>query len=129
MPNLVDIKPSRKLDAMIHEAVFGAKHRDWFKKIRDVTPVEVLYWRAIDDVPHYSTEIADAFKVLEKLGNDYMLETDCDRNFVCSITNRPNWSLGNPHGVGKTAEHAICLAALTALKWKGPKNGRKSKSN
>ena len=102
------MKAGRELDALIAEKVMGlAGVRDgkswlygdnWTYHKKGVLCL----------VPHYSTQIADAWLVVEKffkfsLGSDGLI-------YLCKFADAPNknWSLGT----GDTAPLAICLAAL-----------------
>jgi Phage ABA sandwich domain len=99
------VKPGPELDALVYEKVFGNRP---FK--RDPLVPRFL--------PHYSTSIADAWKVMEKLGDGCVNEFRTHRSCVgrCGWhAHFGNLDLPNVDAWSDTAPHAICLAALRAV--------------
>lgn len=129
------MKPGRELDALIAEKVFGwswskEKHRvadpegwsvrnllippncDWILSTYDLEPgmnsVNI-------PVPSYSTDIAAAWKVVEKLREkDMDLQLHSFRTCVRAYFDDLEWS---EYEEANTAAHAICLAVLKAVEW------------
>lgn len=116
-----------ELDALIATKVMG-----WTRGISDVC--NVLGWRTpdsiwvhdADGVPHYSTDIAAAWEVVEQLKahKDYVSFglTDDSNSSTATFANFEGvWFAGFGLGVGgecvgaATAPLAICLAALKAI--------------
>lgn len=110
----------RELDALVAEKVMGLKH------VFNADLTEG--WIDIDTVcrslPSYSTDIAAAWKVVEKLqaynpfwDADGFMEFDLsptsgvdgERGWTC------NFGDDNTRAYASTAPHAICLAALKAV--------------
>lgn len=113
------MKPSRKLDARIAEVVMGwtgvaeATYASGDRQWLGTPPIT----RAFREVPHYSTSIADAWLVLERLWRDspsYFVRPDTkDGVEGYSVGEMDAWLEVQPDFVwGETAPHAICLAAL-----------------
>lgn len=118
-----DLPAGRELDALIAEKVMGLRieHRE-------------PYWTHSDPhqlpIPTYSTSIADAWEVVEKLRSDDFNATveccpeshdlgdgeQCYADFFCGDSNGPH-KPGTKHGQAwaATAPHAICLAALATV--------------
>lgn len=106
------MNPGRELDALIAEKVMGL---NLVEKIDECHTF-------IANLPYYSTDIKAAWEVIEHFANDTgarlelraLLEPDCVgyRAFECAFTGN---NFGEPI-VGKTAPHAICLAALKACR-------------
>ncbi len=121
-----ELKPGRELDALVAEKVMGLKIvvKVWGtgKKYRSFSVGEPDYiyssdrpeGELINSVPRYSTDIAAAWEVVEKLGQHFQLFSPTD--------NRPSWEARFRDGRFKlvtaeaaTGPHAICLAALKAV--------------
>lgn len=106
----------RELDALIAEKIMGwtevtnKRHADgsWSGVRHD--------WQSpvVDDVPHYSTKIKSAWKVVEKMRSNYELDLSDHilfwtarftkmKDTIPLVTEAP------------TAAHAICLAALKVI--------------
>jgi hypothetical protein len=108
----------RELDALVAEKVMG-----W----RDVsdgygTPPEATLWEAIHIIPHYSTDIAAAWQVVERMRDQGWTSHYTD----LSLDSREPWHSWHftgttpPNGPtlsaqASTVPHAICLAALRAV--------------
>lgn len=119
-----NIKPGRELDALVAEKIFGITLVDTFTgERRPITAMEVMAREnARNTIPHYSTDIAAAWEVVERL------TTGNDRWFYDCLWRDPNsgkWRFGNFDADGsfslleremvETAPHSICLAALKAV--------------
>lgn len=132
------MKPGRELDALVAEKVMG-----WTKLLTPEGEQIFDYWRSpepymrnctSDDIPQYSTDIAAAWQVIDKLtAGD---ETDEDPiqltrgHRLRRLYSSADWHSGRNSGwwalfvtdgtpgygaYGDTAPHAICLAALAAV--------------
>ena len=94
---ILNMPAGREMDALIAEQFTNFKHYDgrW-------------WWQEgfLDELPDYSTDIGDAWKVVEKFYNHCML------NNVHGV-----WECYLPNGEGKSksAPLAICRAALLAV--------------
>jgi len=136
-----DMKAGRELDALVAEKVMG-----WIGSVFKgptlrignrylhegdpiwTTPEGDLYHRARsidgsyvgDDCPHYSTDIAAAWQVVEKVREKYVIniEIDCENIWVelwQDSTDEPSNYKQVADEYGDTAPLAICLAALKAI--------------
>jgi hypothetical protein len=104
----IGMKAGRELDALIAEKVMGTNVFD-FKGLPS-------YWDANirRDIPHYSTNIADAWLVVEKLVKQcyqFGLANESDGKYFCSLFFD---GAGTFEESAETAPLAICLAALKA---------------
>ena len=95
----------RELDARVHREVIGGEVK--WEYGHPYTPSMTL-------VPHYSTDIAAAWRVVEWLRERW------GQVFLCSGLEWHCYSTGSlaaaiPEGSGDTVQLAICLAALKAL--------------
>ena len=139
---ILAMKPGRELDALIHESIFGNPHEckligqgtiddpirldepdaAWRRK----SPADKHWERWSPDgaevvpnefMPHYSTEIEAAWKVVDHMAqtygvvghNHFMLERN-PKNYYCEFS-RPDWECAH----GDTAPEAISKAALLAV--------------
>lgn len=121
------MKPGRELDALVAKKVLGLSvfiglyqsDRDY----RGQWDEDLLYSPYTDNptyqipVPHYSTDIAAAWEVVEKLkalneNGDFHLEHLWGFWRVSTCNSPSGWSAWTR---GQTAPHAICLAALKAV--------------
>lgn len=101
------LKPGRELDALIAEKVMGWKPPEFI----DGVSLE-RRWKndrgEFDSLPRYSTDIAAAWEVVEKIG-------------LIIGKNGPVWDAQDLWDLpvyfasADTAPHAICLAALKAV--------------
>jgi hypothetical protein len=119
------MKPGRELDALIAEKVMGIKHPITIH--RDKTAYQ---WGSATDewefLPEYSTDIAAAWKVVEKLGLCVWPTEDAKwfafQDRFDSSYGEEYWFGGenflSRYVIADTAPHAICLAALKALEAK-----------
>jgi hypothetical protein len=102
------LPPGRELDALVAEKVLG------WPAARDAKAIgEAGYWTAGDErfihgLPAFSTDIAAAWEVVEKL-----IASDEWPEFSLEYEATLKWSVGDCYGA--TAPHAICLAALKAM--------------
>lgn len=110
---------SRKIDALVAEHVMGwERSRDgsYIYPPADA-PTEVVgrYKAEFDEgwpywTPHYSTSVAAAWEVVEKIGGSFQLITGPkDYEWACGFGGSPP-----PWTFNDSAPMAICLAALRA---------------
>lgn len=129
------MKPGRELDALVAEKVFGWKFVGKFTLDPDLqcdrwavdsNGLERFYY----EVPDYSTNIANAWKVVEKIkdfrpcADAYGPGSGSNQQFMLGFIAK-QWTCGwqpvNLDGAftefaeAETAPHAICLAALKAV--------------
>ena len=118
------MKAGRKLDSLVSEIVFGEKfpfnrqlkgyYRPWAED-----PI------AYESCPHYSSDIKEAWKIVEKLltllpNQDFHIEHWSDET-------HSGWQVSSCYKLGEwkdwvraeTLPHAICLAALQTVKKSG----------
>lgn len=137
------MSPGRELDALIAEKVMGVKVVDW-PTGREYPVASALALKALSDtqesrIPHYSTSIADAWLVVEKLAQNYHKDTGIGSGYSghgfvlehCTENSEGRWICRLPSTVcappyeemdsfavyqtADTAPLAICLAALKAV--------------
>lgn len=116
------MKPGRELDALVAEKVMGLSYYPvWTNSYGQHVPHAVFDKGVKQNVvtcgylKPYSTDIAAAWEVVEKFNGLYIGESESDPGrhwwqFVDS--NEQDSYIG---AEGKTAPHAICLAALKAV--------------
>lgn len=115
---MIDLKPGLELDTLIAERVMGL--RDRLAKASSQAEHEQIR-KLIDFCPPYSTSIASAWEVVEKLR-----EFDHPEDKSAGFTIWQHWEGGYVAGwswheaeygvvTAETAPHAICLAALKAV--------------
>jgi hypothetical protein len=102
------MKAGRELDALIHKSVFNGQHKAGFN---DYGMYVSVHW---SQIPHYSTNISDAWLVVEKLGRfDMFYHPEIVQSYQVKL-----WSSDGTKMIGKayaeTAPLAISLAALKA---------------
>jgi hypothetical protein len=107
------MKPGRELDELIAERVMGLQ-RGWLTSVRDdLTGFEIY---GGDSLQKYSTDIAAAWEVVEKLLADGWELTEAGYS---RTTRKWDFTFGNGCSFDgplcDTAPHAICLAALKAV--------------
>lgn len=124
------MKPGSELDAFIAEKVMGLKPldlplfsvKDDFDKI--VISHVVSEWFDLKTPKHYSTDIAAAWEVVEKLRAEEFFfivsNSEISTGLIKIGENKIFASFGKKHRkvettVGETSPHAICLAALKAV--------------
>jgi hypothetical protein len=126
------MSPGRELDALVAERVMGWRFHGKFTEdpnlncdrwAVDPDGHERFYW----EVPDYSTKIAAAWAVVEKITSEHWIAMDiCQRpkqadageawthgNKACVTITHGGQSPFSDHPVyGESAAHAICLKAL-----------------
>ena len=127
---MTELNPGRELDALVAEKVMGWKPYMFPNPIHGFGQPSELLMDAesaieLDLIPRYSTDIAAAWKVVEKVKlniitryQDKWLCTNVgsDFQFWCEYPNRyENLNDDSYCELGDTAPHAICLAALRAV--------------
>jgi hypothetical protein len=135
------VKPGRQLDALVAEKVMGwkcdnvAHESTEVRWIGDKTEVQHSGWENKCEgfgslcpahLPYYSTDIAAAWDVVEKLSRDVCtVEIKSHRRtmgWTC-FTRMPSDEGISPIRIqATTAPHAICLAALAAVGATPPKD-------
>lgn len=110
------MKPGKELDAIIAERVMGLEVlggkivNRWPHVPGVYTPIET---------PNYSTDIAAAWSVVEKLRDKFQVGlTFYDGHHECELNEIGPDDIYHPEIYGRSAEsapHAICLAAIAAL--------------
>lgn len=110
--NIDQLQPGRELDILIAEKIFGhMMNEDHIVKWAQISDDD---WEpSFEPCPHYSTSIADAWQVVEKmkeLGAEINIgfyeKWDCEFDYPIGC----NW-----RAVAETAPEAICKAALIAI--------------
>lgn len=98
------MNPGRELDAKIHDKIFGQP--GWYHFEHGV---------ADESLPHYSTDIADAWLVVEKMKSksfELFLHSTVHEEISASFNDKRKDKYAEFKS--KTAPHAISLAALKA---------------
>lgn len=119
------MKPSRELDALVAEKVMG------YERAMMIAPTggpaqgcwvrspDKVFWDRHDSLPHYSTEISAAWDVVEKLTDgDFSLSIERYHELYTEVflsRKGPDEYRAPAIVAGKTAPHAICLAALKSV--------------
>lgn len=102
------MKPGRELDALIAEEVMGWRifpdGPNGEMHTIDANQCECHEY----DIPHYSTDIAAAWKVVEKLSQIGSVFKDENPFWGCALASGEIIQ-------GVSAPHAICLASLKAV--------------
>lgn len=117
-----ELKPGRELDALIAEKVMGLEvlsNKDcYISGERKDMSGEIT--RIASVIPGYSTEIKAAWEVVEKIGSNEQwqinIEYRQDEGYWVFIKERISSGAGTFVADSITAPHAICLAALKAVK-------------
>ena len=110
------MKAGRELDALIAEKVMGWRRTTiWVANEETeclIGPDGIRYY---NQYPHYSTNIADAWKVVEKMGKlDYIVEIFKDTNgCIIKLTHAQTRVTAEVYALCECI--AICLAALKAV--------------
>lgn len=103
------MKAGRELDRLVQEHIIG-EMVVWEEK-------PFIRARSIgdDDIQHYSSNISDAWQIIEKLKDkvDIGIFNDSLGNWNCKILDKSDWSLMEIEA--KTAPLAICLTALKVV--------------
>lgn len=100
------MKAGRELDALVAEKVMG-----WNCELRECHTRKVLH-SEYGGPPHYSTDIADAWLVVEKIDQQVTV-TKCADGWLVTIDDY--FCHGGVEIMAGTAPLAICLAALKAV--------------
>lgn len=103
------MKPGRELDALVAENVFGIE-----STTISPTGIDVLVKKGtVRPIPHYSTNIAAAWEVVERFSYFTITQSKLDKElYHAEFKGR----LGEFFiAEGESAPHAICLAALKAV--------------
>lgn len=116
------LKPGGELDALVAEKVMGWR---WFTDEFNTRPVLIPPGMPQQcATPHYSTDIAAAWAVVEKLGERFRFEIRNHEGYDWNVYVRPWDTRISMSGESVTKEnlpHAICLAALKAVGADDPK--------
>ena len=117
-----EMEAGRELDALVAEKVMKNKHSNPETFGRCPT---CGYDAFYPDLPRYSTDIAAAWEVVEKMADTPGPNGDhwgfmLDYNGVDCVAAFGHWEDWEAKGAADTAPHAICLAALAALKHPTP---------
>lgn len=107
-----ELLAGRELDARVAEKVMGWKPetfegQPWWRD------AEGCPWASCE-VPRYSTSIAAAWQVVEKLGG-YALMERMSTSGLWLVAFGTSGARTNSESYGETAPLAICLAALAAM--------------
>jgi hypothetical protein len=100
------MKPGRELDRLVADKVFGIR-----SEVSGDYILEPMY------IPKYSTDIAAAWGVVEKLKEKFIVAAESYRNIHSCYIIKPDEGEGKIElfREGKSPSHAICLAALKAV--------------
>ena len=105
------MKPGRELDALVAEKVMGCRVQKTTLGLCELGTGEERVYRDAR-IPHYSTDIASVWGVVEKFAPEAMvLNRYPTGNFAVRFDHNGHWW----SDVCDTAPHAICLAALKAV--------------
>lgn len=121
----------REMDALVAEKVMGLEHREWvpYGAPEGWYPRTAPRLNARDDegnaidadgysseLPFYSTSIADAWQVVEKLAERHVISVACiiNRKWRCEIVQAHSMPQQPSAAFADTAPLAICKAALKA---------------
>lgn len=121
------MEAGRELDALVAEKVMGLTRHDESYVTESIGKVLRFVWRdGCGDcvysgdmfLPRYSTNIADAWEVVERLvstpgpnGDHHSVQVDYSGDAVVVIDENEDWQVS---AIADTAPLAICLAALKA---------------
>ena len=92
---------NREIDALVAEHVMGMERWDSSGMYSEIVPI----------LPHYSSNISDAWQVVEKIEGQILIDRTLGGRWVCEILVNQRTS---HMAEADTAEMAICLAALKA---------------
>ncbi len=110
--------PGRELDALVAEKVMDMDS-ELLAVCRSYVSLESAYAQACNPLPRYSTDIAAAWLIVEKLDlltGEYLGKNKHGEWVILD----PNWGAPTETPPGTTPAHAICLAALKAVGWEAP---------
>lgn len=112
------MNPGKELDILVALKVMGwERHPDFSHLYRDTNRKEHGAFQVAEHIPNYSTDIAAAWDVFEKLA----IAPDAGPLAIeryrksWAVTNGGGYEDGETFSEGDTAPHAICLAALKAV--------------
>lgn len=122
------MQAGRELDALVAEKVMGWKwcENDIGKESLQppseeyafLSPNHPVFWADEKGytkiMPHYSTNIADAWKVVEKMRENFWVQVDVGDIILCSM-GEYGFVCSTIQAEAETAPLAICLAALKAM--------------
>jgi hypothetical protein len=103
------MNPGRELDALVAEKVMGCHNVNGQLYPPDFSG-HGIHLAIV--APHYSTSIAAAWKVVEKLENNFVALSALGSGFRVEMK---AFVTATVYGEADTAAHAICLAALKAV--------------
>lgn len=113
------MQPGRELDAKIYEANGHTWFECWnYEDVYDDEIGEVVRYQpleVLEKVPHYSTDIAAAWKLVEKAKLCICPPSEkypFDVKLWCVFQDTEPFTEGQQYFFGDTAPHAICLAFL-----------------
>lgn len=132
MSEAINLPPGRELDALVAEKVMGLEpwpEQDsrWECKAFRAPIIPQGVEPKPCAPPNYSTGIAAAWEVVEKLvALDYRVRVTAYRDNSYGVTLSFPLSAGKRDGLfeAETAPHAICLAALKAIAPNGAEGGK-----
>ena len=126
------MEADRELDELIAEMDMGLTSHDESYMVDGAGKVLRFVWRDGGGacvysgdmfLPHYSTNIADAWEVVERLvstpgpnGDHHSVQVDYSGDAVVVIDENEDWQVS---AIADTAPLAICLAALKAVSQEG----------
>ncbi len=124
------MKPGIELDALIAQKVFGATNAQVSGAYATYGPADISWMRStgdyecLNEVPHYSTDIAAAWEVVEKLKERDILFSTEEYGYPNAKGVRmfkfTDYTTGNHNVLATLLErltipHGICLAALQTV--------------
>lgn len=122
------MKPGRELDALVAEKVMGIPAHEtklfFVRAESGVKPTHTMGGlpfvaeerkESRTDIKPYSTDIAAAWTVVEKLQADSIVEVSGYKNDWDCLINTSGGEIPDFFGSAETVPHAICLAALKAV--------------
>lgn len=117
--NIIEVTtPGRELDALVAEKITGLIDIAIRATSCDSTDLTHAFDGKYHLVPHYSTDIATAWEVVDKVlsmpHTEFHLDYDGEWNaqFRIDVTDR---QYTDCYSYSKSAPHAICLAAIKAV--------------
>lgn len=113
------MKPGRELDALVAEKVMGFRVKR--EDVAGLALYAIVRWPPVPgewlarDLPPYSTDIAAAWEVVEKMSVKNGVEIWRHQAGCWVMEIEIGYNANDPiEGHGESAPHAICLAALKA---------------
>lgn len=105
----------REIDALVAEKVMGLDVFEDQANYRGVGTIPHATTGRLGDLPHYSTDIAAAWQVLDKFdGYDLSKAWANEDRYGCALACELWYYDGRGAAGASTMPHAICLAALKA---------------